>query len=407
MKWDVFLPEQLIDRIEGKLHELAECVAVAKLTDCGLMGGLAGVAVFYAYYAQWTGNHRFKRLVGEMVERAINPPTGLSPGYSFSNGFAGIAWMVQHLVQYDLIEFDASAVLQQLEPRIGEKMITEISEGHYDYLHGAGGMALYFLAKNELNTRDRAYLSTFVSELNRHGAPEADGIIKWESVLDIDSGSKGYNLSLSHGMASIIFILVSILRKGVEENACRKMINGACKYIRKQRLQENKYISMYPSWAIESMINASDSRLAWCYGDTGIGIAFSQAGIVLEQSNLVNHGLEILEHSAMRRHPEENRVVDAGICHGAAGLALMNNIFYQHSHNKLFREAAAHWADVCLNMAFHSDGLGGYKAFYSAESGGWTKVAGLLEGAAGIGLTFLSFVSPIMPAWHKAFLIDL
>jgi lantibiotic modifying enzyme len=388
------------------VHELAESVAAFDFVESGLMGGAAGVAVFFAYYADWAGDLRFKGLVGEMVERAINPPAGHFPGYSFASGFAGIGWTIKHLLENDLLVSDAASVYKQLDPVIGESMIKEMSNGHYDYLHGAGGMALYFLSNDTLDDQSTAFLIAFINELDRHSIVEDDGGVKWKSVLDMDTGREGYNLSLSHGIASLMLIIQMIRRKGVEKARCDKLLKGAYTYLRKQQLSAGNYLSIYPSWAIESMEDIGNSRLAWCYGDHGAGIACERVGEALDDKEIYNHGLNILKHAAGRRDPGDNRVMDAGICHGASGLALMNNAFYQHMWMNYFRDAAAHWSDVCLNMAYHDDGPGGYKAWYHPQYGGWVRTGGLLEGAAGIGLSLLSFVSPREPEWRKAFLIN-
>ncbi len=98
--------------------------------------------------------------------------------------------------------------------------------------------------------------------------------------------------------------------------------------------------------------------------------------------------------------------MDGGICHGASGVALIYNKLYHETGMKIFKSAAIHWLDVCLNMTFHKDGLAGYKAWYTEEYGGWRKNADLLEGVAGIGLMMLSFVSMKAPAWDECLLLS-
>ncbi|MDT8392875.1 MAG: lanthionine synthetase C family protein [Bacteroidales bacterium] len=405
MKWKVFLPGNCIERVENRVHELAESVAAFDLMDVGLMGGVAGVACFCAYYADWMSDLRFKGLVGEMVERMLNPPAGHLPGYSFSNGYAGIAWSIHHLIENKLLDLDASQIYMQLDQLLADRMLEEIKRGHYDYLHGALGIAVYFLHQAE-NNEYRNYLSSLVEELENISIEEADGSIKWNSLLDAESKKEGFNLSMSHGIASIMIIVSMIHQKGIAIVSCERLIKGAYSYLRKQALKATEYISVYPSWAIESMDDPGNSRMAWCYGDMGIGFACMRAGKTLKDEEMYGHGEAILRRSGERRDPEENRVLDAGLCHGAAGLALMFNSLFQIKHDDLFGDAAAYWMDVCLNMAYHSDGIAGYKAWYHPRYGGWVKVPGLLEGAAGIGLTMMSFVSTREPAWRKALLVD-
>ena len=117
------------------------------------------------------------------------------------------------------------------------------------------------------------------------------------------------------------------------------------------------------------------------------------------------HAYRILLHAAERRDLVENMVYDAGICHGAAGIALVFNILYQEAGLTQYREAAAHWLDVCLNMSYHRDGIAGYREWRLPEYGGWKNTPGLLNGVAGIGLSLLSFVSDQEPSWAGSLLL--
>jgi hypothetical protein len=102
MEWEVFLPDNYIRQTEYKVHEIAQ-VLMDHIPDAGgLMGGKAGLACFYAYYADWTGKFSFEDLAAEMVERGLNHAVGDSSAYTFSGGLAGIVWMTGHLLEHKL-----------------------------------------------------------------------------------------------------------------------------------------------------------------------------------------------------------------------------------------------------------------------------------------------------------------
>ena len=301
------------------------------------------------------------------------------------------------------MNFDAQEVLSKLDPLLEQHMMAEIGEGHYDYLHGALGYVLYFLngpaaGKTEL-------LASVMTELDRIAIKEADGSIKWRSVLDEDKGLEGFNLSLSHGLASIMIILSKIMSLGIEVDLCKKLLLGSYKYLRKQQLKGPGFASVYPSWALESLDEPSNSRMAWCYGDLGIAMACHTVGRTMNDRAIARHGDELLLSSCARKEPELNNVHDAGICHGAAGIALIYNAVYQKMPNDQIKEAAGHWLDECLKMDIHKNGIAGYSAWYHPQYGGWVKTPGLLEGAAGIGLALMSFLSTKDPAWKEALLL--
>ncbi len=404
MRWKVFLPESYIKRVEIKLSEIAMAVSKDRPTGYGLMGGATGLACFYAYYARHTGTLHFDKLAAEMFEFALNPVAGSFPGFMFSDGLAGIAWTLHHLIDEGLLQAEAGPVFEALDVRIYEAMIQEIRAGNYDFLHAALGMGLYFLRQAERNDY-KAYLTELVLELRKNAILEPDGSMKWKSLLDEEQGLIGYNLSLSHGMASIIIMLSKIAENGIAISECNEMIHGGMKYLEKQRLDPDRYISAFPGWALESMEEVQHSRLAWCYGDLGIGLAYESAGNYCKEMPYALHGIEILKRTALRKDINENSVFDAGLCHGAAGIALIYNVLYQRTRQVAFREAASYWLDICLNMGSHKDGVAGYKTWYAPEYGGWKPVNGLLEGAGGIGLALLSFVAEKEPLWTRSLLL--
>jgi lantibiotic modifying enzyme len=404
MGWKVFLPGSFLDAVENKVHEIAHTIEHLEVTDGGLMGGAAGLACFFAFYADMTNSTYHRDLAAEMVELSLNPAAGNLTDMRFSSGLAGIAWATNLLSKSALIDVDATSVFSNLHPYLYHNMMLEIRSGHFDYLHGALGYALYFLRQPK-KAKYREYLDELVAALSKLAEINPDGSIKWKSVLDAEKGTLGYNLSLSHGISSIIIILSDILAAGIAVDECQRLITGGLRYLKNQKLDSQKHTSFYPSWAIESMDKPGNSRLAWCYGDIGPGLAFLESACFFRDSDYYAEGMKLLLASAKRRDVEENMVLDAGICHGSSGLALIYNILYQQSNDESFKEAATYWLGVCLGMSVHDHGLAGYKAWYSPEYGGWKNSPGLLDGIAGIGLAMMTFISKRTPDWCDCLLL--
>ena len=404
MGWKVILPDRYLKPVENKIHEIAGSVGNCVPDETGMMGGKAGLACFYAYYADWSGNRVFDSLAVELIEQALNPAAGHFPAWSFSNGVSGIAWMIHHLSSDGLSRWDASSIFDDLDPSLYKQMMLEIRSGHYDYLHGALGIALYFL-RQAGNKKYRCYLEELVDELDQVSEQEVDGSVKWLSLLNPETKDTGYNLSLSHGIASIIMVLSKIYAAGIAQEKTELLIRNSIKYLEKQKINNSGYSSVFPSWATQNHYAVEQSRLAWCYGDLGIGMALLEAGHLFPASTYKSDGMQVLLQSVLRRDPAENSVLDAGICHGASGIALIYNVLHQKTGMRTFRDVALYWLDVCLNMAYHKDGIAGYKAWYGSENGGWMAIPGLLDGSSGIGLALLSFISEREPSWLRALLL--
>jgi len=327
--------------------------------------------------------------------------------YSFSNGLAGIGWALEYLEQKGHIEYNTNILLEDFDSVLSNVLEWEMKRGNYDFLHGALGIALYFISRIHKNENSSKILQQFAVQLNELGEKQPSGSIKWISVLDIETRKTGYNISLSHGMSSIAVILSKLYAmEGIDQKMIKNFLQGCVNYILEQEIDKDKYGSFFPSYAIESMEQIYGSRLAWCYGDLGVAMALWQAGVALQNETWKNKALEVLLFAAeKRRDLEKNFVKDAGLCHGTASIG---HIFYRtwwNTHLPEFKHAADYWFDQTLKMATFADGLAGYKTWHGAQ-GIWINSFGLLEGVAGIGLALLSYYHEIEPTWDECLLLS-
>jgi lantibiotic modifying enzyme len=407
MKW-----EPLVEKKSGKIYmeklfEISD--ALLKNTEklensIGLMGGKVGVALFFFYYAQLTMEEKYVEYAHELITEIFDIINKESCVHTFAGGLAGVGWMMEHLVQNDFVEADTDEILQDLDPFLHKSMVYDIENGNYDFLHGAVGKGTYFLERlSKKESKD--YLIELVDLLDKISLAKSGGKIAWESILDHDKGTKGYNLSLSHGISSIIVFLAKVLEKGISLEKVSRLLDGAVNYILSHKLDTKKYHSHFPSWISEESPSGA-SRLAWCYGDLGIGNALWQAGQAAGNKEWEEKSLDTLLHSTGRRDLKQNAVIDVGLCHGAAGITHIYNRMYHATGRNVFRESTLYWLDHTLKMATYKDGYAGYKAWHTEKYGGWVTEAGLLEGVAGIGLMLISIVSDIEPKWDRCLFLS-
>ena len=326
--------------------------------------------------------------------------------YSFhthASGLAGIGTALEILVKEDLIDANTEEILGGLDEYLYQLMIAELKKENYDFLHGASGLALYFYKRETCVNRVK-YLSDFVEELDKIAHKDENGI-RWLSELNREENIKGYNLSLSHGIASIIVFLSKLNKAEIANEQVSWLLRGAVKYLLNQQLDTSVFKSNFPP-VVSSSEALTHSRLAWCYGDLGIGIALWQAGENTNNDIWKNKAIEILLHSTGRRDLKENAVIDAGLCHGTAGIAHIYNRMYNYTGRKEFKSVASYWYKETLSMAKFEDGLVGYKTWRSEKFGGWQNETSFLEGIAGIGLSFISAISDIEPAWDESLLLS-
>jgi lantibiotic modifying enzyme len=327
------------------------------------------------------------------------------------NGLAGIGWLYEYLHQRQIIEYDTNVLLEDFDLYLEHKLKYFMTVHSYDFLHGGVGIAFYFAKRAAKKATLVSVLNQFLEDLEKTGIQQDDNTIKWISVLgEQDKRPQlGYNISLSHGMASIVAVLAKLYNiTGIDKEKTEQLLRGVVQYILAQEIDKDKYGSYFAGFALESTPTIVKSRLAWCYGDLGIAVALYQAGIVLKENNWINKSLEILGYAAKHRKTlVDNMVNDAGLCHGTAGIG---HIFYRMWWNtKLpeFKAAADYWFDQTLKMAKFENGLAGFKTLEVPNGKPeWVNRYGLLDGISGICLALLTYYYEIEPTWDECLLLS-
>lgn len=382
--------------------------------NIGLHGGTSGIALFLVYYDRLIlqQNDLSQRVVDilEHNVKCIDSEKRLS--HTICNGVSGFGWFCEHLRKMGMLYREDIEFLDALDLFLFNRMVADIKRGYYDYLHGALGVATYFLTRFN-RKKVPEYLNELLTELEKSGEICENDAIKWISLLNHETGEKGYNISLSHGMSSIAAFLVRLHQLNFETKRVECLLTRTCKYILDQITFTDANISYFPSYSKESLYSTIEnhpgnnySRLGWCYGDLGIAPVIRQAAIVLKNKEWENTAMRILYHTTNRRDLRINSINDAGLCHGSAGIAHIFWNLYLNTQIEEFRETTDYWLYITLQMAKYADGLAGFKAWHTEEYGGPAKSATLLEGIAGIGLALLSYMKNGAIAWDECLLLS-
>ncbi|HEV7518070.1 MAG TPA: lanthionine synthetase LanC family protein, partial [Thermoanaerobaculia bacterium] len=220
-----------------------------------------------------------------------------------------------------------------------------------------------------------------------------------------------YNLGVAHGVPGVIgFLALALdaaagLPAATAEEA-RRLLEGAVDWVLAQRLPTGA-ASLFP-YNFTPGMEPSASRLAWCYGDLGIAATLLAAARVAGEPAWEAEALVTARHAAAR--PAEGAgVVDAGLCHGAAGVAHLFNRLHQASGDDALGAAARAWFGRALALRQPGEGIGGFRAWLPdgadrAGDLGWRSDPGFLTGVAGIGLALLAATTPVAPDWDRVLL---
>jgi lantibiotic modifying enzyme len=393
-----------------RIEEIANALTASREMEPanhGLLGGGLGHQLFWLHYAEATQSRAVFHNAVDEVEKSLEEADLTSRKFTFCDGIAGLCWMVEYLVARGWLADDAVDVLEPVDDHLYHAMMRYVENDNYDFLHGAGGIGFYFANRSSQSERINGYMQDLVRGLKEKACDDGSGDLKWFH-LNLVTGEKNkdeFNLGLAHGIPSILILLIRIYEAGVMKKEVYQMIEKTTKYIIKNQFDIRESSSYFPSFAKDRKPN---SRLGWCYGDLGVCCALWQAARTLNDTSLGGFVRQVMIHAAGIREPQFTRVMDAGICHGSAGVAHIFRRFYEATGEAQLKEASDYWYDKTLAFAMHSDGYAGYKVYLSPvdDKPAMSRVSSsVLEGISGIGLVLLYKVFHYEPVWEKALLI--
>ncbi len=377
-----------IDILSDIALEVVNRLRSRPLLNYGLLGGDLGDIIFLYHYSRI--DSCYESIADGLLEKMLQS-LSLQPRIAtYCSGLAGLGVGLLGL-QHDGFIDGTETALDGIDPTIAKSLDLFISNNNIDFLHGLIGIGFYLLERsNSSKEYSVSNLSKIIDYLNKSKITD-DAIVKWR--YNANRLSKPYNISLSHGVSSIVVFLCRLLKSGIlgeKFNAIiKQMLEGAARYILSNRVDVDKLGCWFASSSIECDDRPHRSRLAWCYGDLGVATALLEAGNTLHDSSVRDIAIQVLLYSAKRRDIKANYVNDFCVCHGSVGIA---QIFRSHGitlEQEELLDAADYWEKNTLSRVV-MDGQGRHTLlYYDPENGGYVERGGVLDGIAGAGLYLL------------------
>lgn len=320
-------------------------------------------------------------------------------------GVARVAFAVGHLSAGD----DADIACEVIERSL--LRFLEKPGYNYDLISGIVGIAvpvLQRIADGRPSLTSEPLARAILARLEQTAQPMATGVA-WHTPPELlpdwqrKLAPAGYtNLGLAHGVPGVVAILARYITAGVEVPRATALLDRAMRFLHSVAgpIAGSRYAPWLPTHA------DTPTRVGWCYGDLGVAVAMMSAAAATASDTWQATALE-LAHGVAARSMESSRVVDAGLCHGAAGVGHMFNRMAQATGDAELERAADAWFSRAI--AIRRDGpIAGFpRAVMLDGATGWEPGAELLTGATGVALALHAAISSIEPAWDQLLLADL
>lgn len=368
--------------------------------DISLAGGVAGIAVALAEVDD-AGVVPGARVHGErLIDRALQELRSRPmPSIGLYSGLSGVTWALGRVT-------GAAPGADTLDELIADAL-DRPHRGPYDLVSGLIGVGVYAL--DRLPRRPaRRILARVVERLDLLAVARGAGIA-WYTPPELLFGAKlaafprgMFDVGLAHGAAGAIALLAEIHAAGIERARCRRLIDGAVRWLL-AAAPPGGGPCRYPLGIADDITGPpSPTRPGWCYGTTSVAAAVLAAGVRLEVAAWRDAGHALAAEAA----GHDTIVGDAGLCHGAAGLAHLYNRFFHATGDARFAHAARRWVERCLAIRQLGVAVAGFPRLDGPE-GPWEPDPGVLTGAAGVALALTAAVTARAPRWDDALLASL
>ncbi|MDN5916019.1 MAG: lanthionine synthetase C family protein [Pseudonocardia sp.] len=379
--WSPVLSGDLAHRARGRAVEIGEALLDLPHPDAGddhsLGNGSTGLALVHSWLAEATGAAAHRERATSYVVHAQEAVRTRRTSAALYGGFPGVALAVELLGGGERLAAVDSALVRGLS--------RSPWRGHFDLISGLAGVGVFALAR--LHRPDGARLCELVVDrLAESGVARGSGIVwhtpaAWmlpETAADYPQGYD--NLGMAHGSPGVIAFLAGCLGRDIATDRARALLDAAVAWVLDQQLDSSG--ARFPVWRSPGDA-PRPSRTAWCYGDPGVAAALLLAGRGAARPDWAELAVEVALEAAARP-PDRTGVVDASLCHGAAGLAHVLARMHQLTGVPALADAAHPWYERAIELPVRE-----------------LDNVGFLTGTGGVALALLAAVEPAEPTWDR------
>ncbi len=387
--------KQMIDSINYNLP-------ISDTSQYGLIGSNAGITLFRVYLYAYTKDEKHLPAIEKEIEDMFDAINDSQLDCSFGYGLAGFIWLLKEVERFGILEPDEDLIsyTNQVRQIVIQSIYSDIHNNNMDFLSGFLGKAISLLP---LHKDDEYIIEDILIYLESKVNGDISGLYNLSFNDGMPPGEPYINLGLAHGLPAVLQFCTLCCENGLYKDKVDNLATIIIDFLIGCADVSTK--KSYYSYYLQKNGGSDDaSRLGWCYGDLSLSLVLYQASIVFKHKIGKEHALQVIMHTTTRRSLDAAEVFDAGICHGSSGLAHMYNKIWKLTAQESVKDTRDYWIDICLNQAKQEDGLTFYEK-YDANTNSMIKNFSLIEGAAGIGMVLLTYLSEDFN-WDRSFLLS-
>lgn len=226
METTIRIEEDRKSKIEKVLLTIArDIIKKSTSSSLGLLSGKMGETLFLHEYSKH--NKDYEGYVAQNIDDIFESVENGNVFHTYCNGLAGMCLGINYIESERDPEHESFGFV---DPQIHEWLHGQlqhcIEENDYDFLHGAVGIGFYFLERYKAGDfQSEKSLESLLKFLNDSEIRNQD-TIKWKNTEGI------VNISLSHGMSSIILFLVEVYKSDFQSRYdIAGLIEGAVNFV--------------------------------------------------------------------------------------------------------------------------------------------------------------------------------
>jgi lantibiotic modifying enzyme len=397
--------DSALEAVDGLVASLA---AADPDGDPSLSAGSAGLSVLFAQLARVGGKEHPRAVATRFLDDAIDVLSAAPLGPSLYAGFTGIAWAAE-LVGRLLDGHDEDPNEGIDDALLGLLARANWDNRSYDLIYGLTGLGVYAMERWPRPVAADS-VAAVVDHLTRRARHDEHGTYWWTGPSLLLGPRReqypagGVDLGVAHGIAGVIPFLACARALGLAGTEADALLEGAVGWLLAHTVETEAGPTI--PYFIADGTAPGPARSAWCYGDPGVAAALLVAGHEAQKPAWTQTATRLARRAA-ERPIAHTGVVDAGFCHGSAGLAHLFNRMHQMTGDQTLCEAARFWVDQTLDRceASRRASSAGAAGDAPAPQPPWNR-PGVLEGAAGVALVLLAASTPVEPVWDRMFLIS-